>query len=36
MLSLALALRIPPHGRVNYHCYPVYNGDKLDVVWNEE
>lgn len=32
----ALVLSLPPRGRVNYRCYPVWNANKasLNVVWN--
>lgn len=34
-VPLALAVFIPPHARVNYKCWPVWNGGRtnLKVVW---
>ncbi len=36
MLLVTLAVAIPPHARVNYRCYPVWNEHRtnLRVVWN--
>lgn len=38
MLQATFALALPPHGRINYRCYPVWNEGRsnLDVMWNGE
>ena len=35
-MLFALAVLMPPHGRVNYRCWPVWNSNRsnLNVVWN--
>ena len=35
-MQCVLAVLMPPHGRVNYRCWPVWNADKtnLKVVWS--
>ena len=37
LVPLALAVSMPPHARVNYRCWPVWNAEKTDlkVIWNE-